>query len=119
MGNGYPPGWAGQAERLACHKRRPNAFLRAEAHTHFCGREREVGRMQRMPFQTQIPSVGQFLICKTKKRIFLIDVEVADAPALFGRVSRCVPRAGTRQYPCPVTALCACFGALCQKLKAA
>ncbi|WP_204741958.1 hypothetical protein, partial [Intestinimonas butyriciproducens] len=27
--------WVGQAEHLACRERLPNAFLRAEARTHF------------------------------------------------------------------------------------
>src|SRR5699024_7758726 len=34
-GGNFTHPWVGQAERLACRKRQPNAFLRAEARTHF------------------------------------------------------------------------------------
>lgn len=33
----------GQAERLACRERQSNAFLRAEAHTHFTVRQLRTG----------------------------------------------------------------------------
>lgn len=42
--------WVGQAERLACRERKPNAFLRAEAHTHFQradGREEKRGAREK------------------------------------------------------------------------
>ena len=34
-GSDFTHPWVGQAEHLACRKRLPNAFLRAEARTHF------------------------------------------------------------------------------------
>ena len=34
-GDDFTHPWVGQAERLACRERPPNAFLRAEARTHF------------------------------------------------------------------------------------
>ena len=35
LGSNFTHPWVGQAERLACRERLPNAFLRAEARTHF------------------------------------------------------------------------------------
>ena len=35
LGSNFTHPWVGQAEHLACRERLPNAFLRAEARTHF------------------------------------------------------------------------------------
>ena len=44
LGSNFSHPWVGQAERLACRERQPDALLRAEARTHFATRGRMTER---------------------------------------------------------------------------
>lgn len=71
----------GQAERLACRKRQPNAFLRAEARTHFCGPRPSDRENSSTPLKVGAASTLCLIrYIKEKGTAFPSAVEAADLP---------------------------------------